>query len=444
VGFVRAGSGTRQLFCIALLVTGSVEAATAADYYVDSASGSDSNSGTTSTAPWMSLSKVNATTFQAGDVVHFKRGSAWTGNLQVRSSGTSASPVTYQAYGSGAAPQIRNPGVSYGNSITITGTWNIVRDFFLRDSHQSGIEMVPGADHNIVLDNEITASGLGVKSRGQYNLITQNYAHDLTMIVSDPTPNNDYGAVCFWLEAPNNEVSYNRGVNCRAPSFDFGHDGGFVEIYNQGDNSYVHHNYAENTNGFFELGAGNNGSARDVKVAYNVIYNVTAPDSGVSICFNTGSYNITVAGFRFENNTYISRGGDSSAYRVFGCRNDLTFLQMRNNIFYSDIQIANNGTTFTHSNNLYYMVNLVSGSGIGYTLGSGEKIGNPLFVNVAVGNLALLIGSPAIDAGLDLGYTKDFNGAPVPQGLAPDMGAYEFGLITFPAPQAPANVRILR
>jgi hypothetical protein len=90
------------------------------------------------------------------------------------------------------------------------------------------------------------------------------------------------------------------------------------------------------------------------------------------------------------------------------------------------------------------MVNLVSGSGIGYTLGSGEKVGNPLFVNVAVGNLALLIGSPAIDAGLDLGYTKDFNGAPVPQGLAPDMGAYEFGLITFPAPRPPANVRILK
>ena len=73
------------------------------------------------------------------------------------------------------------------------------------------------------------------------------------------SPSNDYGAVCFWVQAGNNEISYNRGINCRASSYDFGYDGGFVEVWENGDNSYIHHNYAQNTNGFFELGSGGSG-----------------------------------------------------------------------------------------------------------------------------------------------------------------------------------------
>jgi len=38
--------------------------------------------------------------------------------------------------------------------------------------------------------------------------------------------------------------------------------------------------------------------------------------------------------------------------------------------------------------------------------------------------------SPAIDAGADVGLTRDFDGTPIPTGSAPDIGAYEF---VFPA-----------
>jgi hypothetical protein len=397
-------------------------------FYVDNVSGSDSNSGTSSTAPWKSLTKVNGASFQAGDVVNFKRGAVWTGNLKVRNSGTSTAPITFQAYGSGTAPQIKNPGVSYGHDIDVTGSYNTVKDFLLTDAHEAGVMVAANAVHNIVSSTEITRSGTGVTLSGQYNLVTGNYVHDLTMIVNDPTPYTDYGAVCFWLQAANNEVSYNRGINCRASSYDFGYDGGFVEVWQSGDNSYIHHNYAQNTNGFFELGASNNGSAQNIRVAYNVIVNVTGQGSGTSVCFNTGSYNISVGTFKFENNTFVSTAGHPDAYRVFGCRDDLSMLQIRNNIFYSDIQIANTGS-FTRSNNLYYMVNMVNGSGVGYGLGSGEKSSNPLFVNLAGKDFHLQLTSPAIDAGIDLGYNKDFDGTAVPQAvssLIPDMGSYEF------------------
>lgn len=432
---------TRQLVMIGFFVQALVGTAYGANYYVDNAAGSDSNSGTSTSVPWKSLSKVNNATFQAGDIVHFKRGSVWTGTtLVVDSSGSSGNPVTYQAYGTGNRPEIAAPSGNWQVSINVTGDWNVIKDFLLRDGHQAGIQLSVGADHNTVQEMEVRNAGFGVFVQGQHNLITKNYVHDTKMIVSDGTPSNDYGATCYWLEGPNNEVSYNRGINCRAPSIDFGHDGGFVEVWRSGDNSYVHHNYAENTNGFFELGANGNGSSRNVRVAYNIIYNVTASGSGTSICFNTGSYNIDVTGFKFENNTFVSTAGHPDAFRVFGCRSDLTSIQVRNNVFYSDIQIASNGN-FVHSNNLYHMANMVSGSGVGYSLGSGETTGNPLFVNVTNKDLHLQGASPAIDGGLSLGYNLDFEDRPVPVGSAPDRGAHEFG--SSPVPAAPTALRIV-
>jgi hypothetical protein len=397
-------------------------------FYVDNVSGSDSNSGTSSSTPWKSLAKLNSTNFQAGDAINFKRGSVWTGTLKVRNSGTSSASIFYRAYGTGAAPQIKNPGVTWGNAIEVTGSYNVIQDFLVSDAHEAGVKIQANAVRNIIWKNEVTRSGAGVRAAGQYNLLTGNYVHDLTMVVNDPEPWSDYGAVCFLLEADNNEVSYNRGINCRAPSYDFGHDGGFVEIWQRGNNSYIHHNYARNTNGFFELGAAGSGSAQNVRVAYNVIVNVTAQGSGVSVCFNTGSYNITVGTFRFENNTFVSTAGHPDAYRIFGCRDDLSALRVRNNIFYSDIQVANNGN-FTHSNNVYYMVNMKTGSGVGYGMSTGERSSNPLFMNLGGGDYHLQISSPAVDAGMNLGYTKDFVDVAVPQAvgsLLPDIGAYEF------------------
>jgi len=47
-------------------------------------------------------------------------------------------------------------------------------------------------------------------------------------------------------------------------------------------------------------------------------------------------------------------------------------------------------------------------------------------VDYAIGDLRLRPDSPAIAVGVDLGYTQDFDGNPVPSGKAPDMGACEY------------------
>ncbi len=58
------------------------------------------------------------------------------------------------------------------------------------------------------------------------------------------------------------------------------------------------------------------------------------------------------------------------------------------------------------------------------TLDSGEQVSNPLFVNYADTNFHLMAGSPAIGAGLSLGYALDFYSAAVP--AAPSLGAVQF------------------
>jgi hypothetical protein len=390
-------------------------------YYVDSANRSGVYLGTSDT-PWQSLEQVNGASIGPGDTIIFNCGGVWTGNLQVSKIG-----VTYRAADNCATrPQIKNPGVYYGNAIDVTGSNNIIQGLLITDAHEAGVKIEANAHDNWVSNNEITRTGTGVMVKGEHNLMTGNYVHHLNMIVNDSQRRTDYGAVCFWLEAGHNEVAYNRGISCKAESIDFGYDGGFVEVWKNGGDSYIHHNYAQNTNGFFELGADGTGSAQNIRVAYNVIVNVTGPGSGTSVCFNTGSYKIEVGNFRFENNTFVSTAGHPDAYGVFGCRDDLSMLRLSNNIFYSDVQIAYNGSLI-HDHNLYYMVNMVRGADVGYTLGNGELTEkNPLFMNIGAGDFHLQSDSPAGSAGifLDLDYTRDFGGVLL-NGVW-DIGAYKY------------------
>lgn len=62
------------------------------------------------------------------------------------------------------------------------------------------------------------------------------------------------------------------------------------------------------------------------------------------------------------------------------------------------------------------------------TFGTDNVIGDPLFVNAAEYDFSLQSGSPAIDAGTMTGLGNspvDIEGTSIPQGSAPDIGAYE-------------------
>jgi uncharacterized repeat protein (TIGR02059 family) len=97
--------------------------ASATDYYVSS-SGNDSANGLSSSTPWQSISKANSifSGLNPGDRILFKRGDVFYGTLQISSSGSSGSPITIGAYGTGNNPIISGfttitGWTSYGNGI---------------------------------------------------------------------------------------------------------------------------------------------------------------------------------------------------------------------------------------------------------------------------------------------------------------------------------------
>jgi hypothetical protein len=86
-----------------LLLATSVRATT---YYVDNCvvTGSDSNNGTGTMTPWLTIAHVNAQTFNPGDSILFQRGCIWHERLLPPSSGSSGSQITFAGYGSGNKP----------------------------------------------------------------------------------------------------------------------------------------------------------------------------------------------------------------------------------------------------------------------------------------------------------------------------------------------------
>jgi hypothetical protein len=93
---------------LAFLLSGFLAHAHAATYYVDNCvvTGNDANNGTSSSTPWLTIAKVNSSTFSAGDSVLFRRTCTWREQLVVPSSGTTGNPITFGAYGTGARPVI--------------------------------------------------------------------------------------------------------------------------------------------------------------------------------------------------------------------------------------------------------------------------------------------------------------------------------------------------
>jgi len=71
-----------------------------------SSTGSDANSGTAAAAAWQTIGHVNAQTFLPGDSVLFKRGDVWNESLTPPSSGSSGNAIAFDAYGTGAAPNL--------------------------------------------------------------------------------------------------------------------------------------------------------------------------------------------------------------------------------------------------------------------------------------------------------------------------------------------------
>lgn len=405
----------------------------AADYYFDSQAGADSNDGSSQASAWKTLAKMNQFNFQPGDKIYLKKGSSWSGGLVIDDSGQDSQPIIFTTYGDGNRPTFTHPN-EWGDGVIIDAKYIVVEGIKIQNVHENGLEIRPNGKHNIVRNIEVENVGIGVLISGTHNLITQSSFHDLKMVRNTQTPDNDdFGAIGIVLSGSDNEVSYSQMINCKDLSYDYGLDGGAVEIYGDASRSKVHHNFAKDTVGFMEAGSGSGVVVSDVKVYSNIAIN-TINFIGIHL----GSvFSLSIENFQVYNNTFfdISSANNVAAVSFFHQlpTNRENFI-FRNNIIYSSRNVANTDI-FTHDHNLYHLTNSAQP---GFSLDSSEKVIDSKFISSAPVNkedLMLSASSPAINAGTNVNLDKDFDGNSITD-QQPDIGAYEYqaGSTVSPSP----------
>jgi hypothetical protein len=329
-------------------------------YYVNCISGSDSADGSPA-RPWRSFKRVSATTFPVDSGVFLARGCTWQEPLEVfgRSAGTVGLVVT--AYGSGAAPVISGAGQSAASAVSLLSDRVELSSVVVTGATRYGIQLFGAGD--VVRDTVISDSGIGVRTIGTGDVIDQVTVHDLHMIVNTRGGNDDFGAVGFDVESADVELSNSSCTNCRASSYDYGYDGGFVEIWNHGDNLYAHDNLASNTNGFLEIGGSAPGaSARNVRILSNTMNEM----HGGFFIHNTGDFGISSDNILVQANLINNRQASTAA--VFA--GYLGSLSLDNNVI-----ISNGPVAFTapwrHSGNTFYVKTF---GAVGFTPAASETV----------------------------------------------------------------------
>jgi len=75
----------------------------ATSYYISN-SGGDSNKGTSENSPWKTIERINEQKLKPGDIIFFKRGDIFQGQIEINTSGIMGKPIKITAYGEGELP----------------------------------------------------------------------------------------------------------------------------------------------------------------------------------------------------------------------------------------------------------------------------------------------------------------------------------------------------
>ena len=120
--------GKKIVCLVSFVVLLAFSTAQATDYYV-SPTGDDGAAGTSPSTAWQTTTKVNNTTFSAGDSVSFEGGETFSGSLYFDESGTSTNPITVGSYGTGRATI--SSGTSDGLHVYEAGGYEVVDLIFV-------------------------------------------------------------------------------------------------------------------------------------------------------------------------------------------------------------------------------------------------------------------------------------------------------------------------
>lgn len=131
------------------------------NYYVDSAQGSDDNTGTSQSAPWRTITKANTAQLLPGDSLLFRRGGTFGGILEISAKGKPSRRIVVGAYGDGRKPcikatdgalyavQVRNSDYLTLRDIEVVNTGSVAMPT------RTGVKVACldyGTSHDIILD----------------------------------------------------------------------------------------------------------------------------------------------------------------------------------------------------------------------------------------------------------------------------------------------------
>jgi hypothetical protein len=387
-------------------------AAAAVTYYVDSSAGNDANAGTTTGTAWRSLAKVNAFALQPGDTVAFKRGGTWSGTLTLSRSGTSASAITVDAYGTGNKPVV---GGNVTNCVTVSGSYWVINNLRASGCQWAGFEFQ--GSHNLVDSVQADANvvGVSITDTSAFNTVRwSTLVNNNKMSVNTPGGDDDSGAFGVLINGDDNLISRNTISGSFAASYDYVYDGAAVEIYD-GDRNHIEYNTTADNETFTELGHEDGATASDNVFAYN---SVTSTKSQGSFLVTRGADDGLgpVLGTVAVNNSVYLPATDTQGWVCYaGCGADI--LKLRNNVIKVGGKTGyEDGTGADEDRGVY------QGTQTQFTLGPNSVSADPLFTSAT--DLHLLTGSPAIGRAESLGYVYDLDGDVLPAtGL--DAGAYQ-------------------
>lgn len=402
--------------CTALLASAALQAPAAAEnYYIDSANGNDTNSGTSEDSPWKSLAKVSSLTFQPGDNIYFKSDSSYTGCATINGDGTASEPITVSAYGEGDAPRFTNPDydVDNGNALRVRGDYQIIENLYFHNCapapRWAGFETVwtvgalhvsLGNDHVIIRNNEFADNAKAIHSYSEHSLITKNNIHGANTSAQDGFLSAPYwGPLGIHLGIGNQEVSYNTIEDMFVEGGNWGGDGGAIEIddgRNHKNNFHIHHNNTKHNMGFLEISWNDDITKKPTQ---NIIieHNVSRDYQGFVYWWAKNSDS------RISNNTiirtdYLEGMASDGVFTLDGRGITLT----KNIVVVRDGMpnaAYEGGETDRHvhavrTDNCYW--NADGGDlNLGLSLASGEIDADPLFVDYSGGDYRLKSDSPA-------------------------------------------------
>ncbi|OGC94620.1 MAG: hypothetical protein A2W25_09345 [candidate division Zixibacteria bacterium RBG_16_53_22] len=296
-----------------------------------------------------------------------------------------------------------------------------------------------------------------------------DWSHDGISIYGDASPSEGNSPVTDVLIHHNDvsapDIDTGRGFSAQGYQGLSGYPGHVNKIYD----NYFHHGHSR-----IQV------NMEGVEFYYNIIHNTyettfEAGPNGQGVAIENYTNPALGKGnhpqnMKFYNNTFVNNAGNAILIIAYGeaGSSDITNNIISNNIFYNNgggddtwpnyqLNIRSSSQIYgnTFKNNIayksgitpvvsYYGSNLSvsqfnSQNGNRSNTISGNIQGDPLFVSSA--DFHLQAGSPAINAGINVGLTSDYAGNPIIGN--PDIGAYEYtSLPTAPTPPAPAPQKI--